>query len=203
MANEITKDKLILGDNLDILKTLKDESVDLIYIDPPFFSNKNYEVVFGDEAEIRSFEDRWEGGMNVYVEWMKERVKELYRVLKPTGSFYLHCDYHAGHYLKVMCDEIFGIHNFRNEIIWYYYNRWTAGNTNFQRLHDLIFRYSKSPKWKFNIQYQPYSETMEEGFQKQGFVKRSSPLKGDYVSTKKEGVAMHDVWEISFIHSQS
>jgi len=87
------KNILYCGDNLDILrKHVKDESTDLIYIDPPFFSNRHYEVVWGDEAEVRSFEDRWEGGINVYIEWMRPRVEELYRVLKSTGSFYLHCD---------------------------------------------------------------------------------------------------------------
>ena len=103
------KNSLICGDNMAILPTLEKESVDLIYIDPPFFSNRTYEIIWGDEAEIRSFDDRWEGGINVYIGWMKERVLELHRVLKPNGTFYLHCDSHAGHYLKVMCDEIFWV----------------------------------------------------------------------------------------------
>ena len=103
------KNLLYCGDNLEILATMKNESVDLIYIDPPFFSNRHYGIIWGDEAEIRSFEDRWEGGINVYVDWMRDRVMELYRILKPTGSMYLHCDWHAGHYLKVMMDEIFRI----------------------------------------------------------------------------------------------
>ena len=111
------KNKLICGDNLEILSTLEKESIDLIYIDPPFFSNRNYEIVWGDEAEIRSFEDRWEGGINVYIDWMKQRVIELHRVLKPKGSLYLHCDWHAVHYLKVMCDEVFGYNRFQNEKI--------------------------------------------------------------------------------------
>lgn len=63
-------------------------------------------VIWGDEAEIRSFEDRWEGGIHVYVEWMRERILELHRILKPTGTLYLHCDEHASHYLKVMMDEV-------------------------------------------------------------------------------------------------
>ena len=94
-------------DNLSALQRLPDESVDLIYLDPPFFSNKVYEVIWGDEAEVRSFEDRWEGGIQVYVDWMRQRVRQLHRVLKSTGSMYLHCDPHASHYLKVMLDEIF------------------------------------------------------------------------------------------------
>lgn len=74
------KNKLICGDNLEILSTMEAESIDLIYIDPPFFSNRNYEIIWGDEAEIRSFEDRWEGGINVYIDWMKQRILELNRV---------------------------------------------------------------------------------------------------------------------------
>jgi len=91
----MTKNRLYSGDNLEILATMEKESVDLIYIDPPFFSNRYYEIIWGDEAEIRSFEDRWEGWINVYIDWMKERVMELHKVLKPTGSMYLHCDWHA------------------------------------------------------------------------------------------------------------
>ncbi|GAI73363.1 unnamed protein product, partial [marine sediment metagenome] len=146
----MTKNILYCGDNLEILATMDKESVDLIYIDPPFFSNRYYEIIWGDEAEIRSFEDRWEGGINVYVDWMKERVMELHRVLKPTGSMYLHCDWHAGHYLKVMCDEIFGTNNFRNEIIWCYRG---AGypKKDFGRRHDTILRYSKADDYTFNL----------------------------------------------------
>ena len=77
------KNRLYCGDNLEILATLEKESVDLIYIDPPFFSNRNYEIIWGDEAEIRSFEDRWDGGINVYIDWMKDRTMELHRILKP------------------------------------------------------------------------------------------------------------------------
>jgi len=141
--------KLYCGDNLEILSTLEKESVDLIYIDPPFFSNRNYEIIWGDEAEIRSFEDRWDGGINVYVDWMKQRVLELHRVLKSTGCFYLHCDWHAGHYLKVMCDEIFRQNNFRNEIVWCYRQGGRSGKS-FPKKHDVIFWYSKSNAYFFN-----------------------------------------------------
>jgi len=149
MKKKEWKNKLICGDNLKILPTIKSDSVDLVYIDPPFFSNRSYEIIWGDEAEIRSFEDRWEGGVEVYIDWMRERVMELYRVLKPTGSFYLHCDWHAGHYLKVMCDEIFGGKNFQNEIIWHYQ---TGGATKirYSRKHDNILFYTKGKKWIFN-----------------------------------------------------
>src|ERR1700722_18299012 len=102
------------NDNLERLAALPGESVDLIYLDPPFFSNRVYEVIWGDEAEVRSFEDRWEGGIQHYIGWMRERAIEMHRVLKPTGSLYLHCDPTASHYLKVMMDTVFGHERFLN-----------------------------------------------------------------------------------------
>ncbi len=137
------------GDNLEWMRKMPNEFVDLIYADPPFFSNRHYEVIFNDGAEIRSFEDRWQGGIYHYIEWMKQRCHEMHRVLKPTGSLYLHCDWHASHYLKAMLDEVFEITNFRNEIIWCY----TSGGVpkkDFARKHDTILRYSKTAKYTFN-----------------------------------------------------
>lgn len=93
-------------DNLDRLRQFEADSVDLIYLDPPFFSNRHYEVIWGDESELRSFEDRWKGGIGHYIGWMKPRLQEMRRVLKPTGSIYLHCDPHASHYLKVVTAHI-------------------------------------------------------------------------------------------------
>ena len=145
--------KLILGDNLEILKTFSDECIDLIYLDPPFFSNRNYEVIWGDEGEIRSFQDRWSGGMNHYIEWLYERVEQMYRILKPTGSIYLHCDWHADAYIRVnILDKIFGEKNFRNEIVWSY-KTGGAGKKQFARKHDSIYFYGKSNKYVFNVQY--------------------------------------------------
>jgi DNA modification methylase len=143
------------GDNLERLAQFPDECIDLIYLDPPFFSNRHYEVIWGDEAEVRSFEDRWEGDIYSYIAWMRERVIEMHRVLKPTGSFYLHADHHAGHYLKVMLDDIFRASNLRNEIIWSY-KRYTAASNRFQRLHDTIFFYGKGSESVFNDIREPY-----------------------------------------------
>jgi hypothetical protein len=99
---------LYCNDNLERLSALPDESVDLIYLDPLFFSNRVYEVIWGDEAEVRSFEDRWEGGIQHYIGWMDDRVRELHRILSSEGTLYLHCDPTASHYIKVMLDDIFG-----------------------------------------------------------------------------------------------
>ena len=105
------------GDNLEQLKKLPDECVDLIYIDPPFNSNRNYEVFWGETKEKRAFEDRHES-TKAYIDFMRPRCGELARVLKKTGSFYYHCDWHASHYVKVMLDQIFGENSFLNEIMW-------------------------------------------------------------------------------------
>ncbi len=151
---------LYCDDNLERLTALPAESVDLIYLDPPFFSNRVYEVIWGDEAEVRSFEDRWEGGINYYVDWMRQRVQELHRLLKSTGTLYLHCDPHASHYIKVMLDELFGMPNFRNEIVW---QRTFAKSLMTRRLpsnHDTIFAYQKSDDatWNRDVMFLPYDE---------------------------------------------
>ncbi len=150
--------QLILGDNLEVLKKIESETVDMIYLDPPFFSNRNYEVIWGDEGEIRSFQDRWAGGIDHYIAWLKERVEEMYRILKSTGSLFLHCDWHANSYIRVdILDKIFGYNNFRNEIIW---KRTTAHNDSgrFGMNADSIFYYSKSFKYTFNTVFQEYDE---------------------------------------------
>jgi hypothetical protein len=126
------------------------EYIDLIYLDPPFFSNRSYAVIWGDEAEVRSFEDRWEGEVNVYVNWMRERVIEMHRVLKPTGTIFLHCDWHAAHYLKVMLDDVFDEKNFQNELIWFYKGGGSSPRR-WSRKHDTIFWYSKGKTWTFNL----------------------------------------------------
>src|SRR6267142_2644289 len=105
------------GDCLEQLKNLPDACIDLIYIDPPFNSNRNYEVFWGETKEKRAFEDR-HASTQAYIDYMRPRCVELARVLKKTGSFYYHCDWHASHYVKVMLDQILGENNFQAEIVW-------------------------------------------------------------------------------------
>lgn len=140
------KNTVVCGNNIEWLSWIDDESIDVCYIDPPFFSNRNYEVVWGNGAELRSFNDRFEGGIGHYIEWMRERVSLIHKKLKPSGSIFLHCDWHASHRLRVMLDEIFGEDNFRNEIIWQY-SGWNKHlSTKFESRHDSIFFYAKSNK---------------------------------------------------------
>ncbi len=154
--------KLILSDNLEILKNIESESVDLIYLDPPFFSNRNYEVIWGDKGEIRSFEDRWSGGIDHYIAWLKERVEEMHRILKSTGSIFLHCDWHANAYIRVfILDKIFGEKHFLSEIIWK--RTFNSGSSKsiakkFPLNTDTIFWYIKSKKYTFNKITRPLNE---------------------------------------------
>jgi DNA modification methylase len=195
---------LYYGDNLEVLREkIASESVDLVYLDPPFKSNRNYNVIFakhdvyhnGDAAQIKAFNDTWhwtpateaqyqvaiaggvpakvadaltamrlllgENDAMAYLVMMAPRLVELHRVLKPTGSLYLHCDPTASHYLKVLLDTIFGAANFRNEIVW---KRTTAhsdtkqGLAQYGRLHDALLFYTKGRTWTWNPIYTDYDE---------------------------------------------
>jgi DNA modification methylase len=156
------------GDNLEQLRKLPEGCVDLIYIDPPFNSNRNYEVFWGETKEKRSFEDRHES-TKAYIDYMRPRCVELYRVLKKTGSFYYHCDWHASHYVKVMLDQIFGENNFINEIVW---KRSDAksdvgqGAKHFGRVHDSIFYYAKGETYTFNAKFTPLPQSTVESWYK-------------------------------------
>ena len=191
--------QLYYGDNLDILRThIPDESVDLIYIDPPFNSNQAYNVIFSEadgsssQAQIQAFEDTWRWGetteqayheligtappllvetiksfrgfltetnLMAYLVMMALRLVELHRVLKPTGSFYLHCDPTASHYLKIILDQIFGVENFRNEIVWERTNAHNMKARYYSKIHDLLLFYTKGDSYTWNKQYTEYSDT--------------------------------------------
>lgn len=141
--------RLFFGDNLHVMRQLPCESIDLIYIDPPFFSGRNYNIIFGDKNEMRSFSDIWEDGMPGYLVWLNARLWEMKRLLKPTGSIYVHLDWHAVHYVKVEMDKIFGYNTFRNEIVWHY-SQGGKSSQHFARKHDTLLWYSKSSKFAFN-----------------------------------------------------
>ena len=134
--------KLYLGDNLPIMQTLEDESIDLICADPPFNSGKDY----------GSFDDRWPS-LDAYLDFMKLRLVEMHRLLKETGSLFLQCDNSASHYLKVELDKVFGIKNFQNDIIWCIYRLSRQSKRKFPRMNDNILFYSKdSKKNTFHVQ---------------------------------------------------
>ena len=154
------------GDCLEQLRKLPGQSVDLIYIDPPFNSNRNYEVFWGETKEKRAFDDR-HANTHAYIDYMRPRCVELARVLKKTGSFYYHCDWHASHYVKIMLDQILGENNFINEIIW---KRQSAhsdakqGSKHLGRVHDAILLYCGGHDYTFNHQYEPYDPSYVDQF---------------------------------------
>ena len=191
------KNKLFFGDNLRILREhVADESVHLVYLDPPFNSNANYNVLFKEKsgqhshAQITAFEDTWEWGdeaeetyydtiqlsgrlsdflqafrsiigpsdMMAYLVMMAPRLRELHRVLKPTGSIYLHCDPTASHYLKLLMDAVFSPEMYRNEIIWKRSSAHSDATRKFASVHDTILLYSKTDVSVRNPLYVPYSD---------------------------------------------
>jgi site-specific DNA-methyltransferase (adenine-specific) len=162
--------RLILGDNLEILKTIDSDTIDLIYLDPPFFSNRNYEVIWGDVGEVRSFQDRWSGGIGHYIDWLKERVEQMHRILKPTGSIFLHCDWHASAYIRVeIMDRIFGYQQFNSEIIWE--RTFGSGSSKsvsrkFPANTDTIWFYNKSKNFKYNQLSRPYENATVKRYDK-------------------------------------
>ncbi len=195
-APEMEPNQLILGDNLEVLRTIPTESIDLIYIDPPFFSGRNYNVIWGDSNEVRSFHDIWEGGIDSYLVWLNARLWEMRRVLTKTGSIYVHCDWHASHYIKTEMDKIFGYENFKNEIIWCYTSTGALKPRWFKRKHDVIFWYTKSQEeWIYNLDIVrvPYSEKTVANYQK-GL--RGSGFSGDSYKEGQEklGKAPEDFW---------
>ncbi len=152
--------KVLCGDSSKILKKIPDNHVNLIYLDPPFFAERIFEAK-GKHGKINSFSDIWDRNLDSYLDSMIEVLQECHRILNDTGSLYLHCDWHAVHYLKVELDKIFGRKNFQNEIIWRrhnVHNNSRHGTKSFGRVHDSILFYSKSKKYTWNPIYQPYSE---------------------------------------------
>lgn len=145
------------GDNLEQLAKLPEKCIDLVYIDPPFNSNRNYEVFWGESKEKRSFDDR-HASTQAYIDYMRPRCQQLARVLKPTGSFYYHCDWHASHYVKAMLDQLFGANNFLNEVIWRRNKAKGLATRALAMNHDTIFVYTGGDKHTFNAQYLPADE---------------------------------------------
>ena len=189
------------GDNIEVMSKFPDNSVDLIYADPPFFTNANYEVIWHDKEEIRSFKDRWEGGIEHYITWMEPRLRECYRVLKETGSMYLHCDYHADAHLRILMDKIFGENRFLNEIIWSYKGG-GSGKDRFGRRHDTIFYYAKGRKHIFNDDGVRIPYLSAEGRDTKYAWGHHEGIDKEYKPNPK-GKIPEDVWDIAPINSMS
>ena len=165
---ELEPNQLFFGDNLHVMRMLPSESIDLIYIDPPFFSGRQYNLIFGDKSELRSFSDIWEGGLNGYLVWLNARLYEMKRLLKANGSLFVHLDWHASHYAKVELDKIFGYGGdaesagFKNEIVWSY-GLGGSSNRYFPRKHDVIFWYTRGSSHYFDPPMVPATSNRMKG----------------------------------------
>lgn len=244
----MTDNALYYGDNLDVLRQyIKDESIDLIYLDPPFNSSATYNVLFMEQngaraaAQAQAFKDTWqwdqeaarsylevveaggkvsqamqafrtflgENDMLAYLAMMAPRLVELRRVLKSTGSIYLHCDPTASHYLKMLMDAVFGPSCFMNEIIWSY-RRYTAVSNRFQRLHDVVLFYDRGSKATFNDlrgEYGPKSGTADSHYKQEedGRWYRWQKRRGQepYKVYLSEGRRLGDVWDLPHINASA
>jgi len=186
----IEVNKVYQTDNLELLKNLNDNTVDLIYCD----------ILYNTRKKFRDYNDNL-GDTKKAIEWYKPRLIEMFRVLKETGTIYLQMDWRLVHYIKIEMDKIFGEDNFRNEIIWSY-SRWTNSGKDFVRSHDNILRYSKSNNYIYNIQYEDFSEKSKHKGSRFSKKEDDGKLKQQYISEERKK-AMRDVWEISILNSQS
>lgn len=199
---------LIHDDCLHGIKTLAGESVDMIYLDPPFFTQRQ-QVSQDAEGNIYGFSDVWDSRQS-YLSFLKERLFEMRRVLKDTGSIFLHCDSSSSHYVRILLDEVFGEKNFRSEIIWSY-KRWSNSKKGLLAGHQTIFFYSKSQNFKFHVIYGEYSPTtnldqilQERGRNEAGKASYKRDHRGNVVMSKeKRGVPMADVWNIPFLNPKA
>ena len=217
---------IFTGDNLPIMRGINSESVDLIYLDPPFNSNTNYAAPIGSKAAGAEFKDTWTlddidnawldlieakypalnrvihaamtNSDKSYLIYMAARLLEMHRILKDTGSIYLHCDPTMSHYLKLVMDAVFGKGNFRNEIVWHYYNVASTSRKFIGRKHDTIFFFAKSDATSFNwdSMREPYSSDSN-------WVKASGSYGDPRYSPNEKGKLMHDVWRIPTINNMA
>ncbi len=217
------------GDNLNILRGVNSESVDLIYLDPPFNSNRTYSAPIGSEAAGASFKDAWTlddideawhgeiadrdsglyrvidsaelshgKGMKSYLIFMAVRLLEMKRILKSAGSIYLHCDPTASHYLKLVMDAVFGKENFRNEIVWHYYNVASVTRKYFGHKHDIILWYSLSSSSIFH-----WDDMREDYSPNSNWIKSSESYEDNRYKPDKRGKLMHDVWRLPTINNMA
>lgn len=200
---------LLHGDSINELEKIEQGSIDLIYLDPPFFTQKTQRLKNRDNSKEYSFKDTWNNILE-YKNYIQERLIKCRAVLKNTGSIFLHCDRSASHYLRIALDEVFGIENFQSEIIWSY-KRWSNARKGLLNAHQVIFFYSKTADFKFNPVYTAYSPTtnLDQIFQKRGrdengkTVYKTCENGNTELMEEKKGVPLSDVWEIPYLNPKA
>lgn len=210
------RNKLIWGDNKYVLGSLLEQyagQVDLIYIDPPFATGQDFSfmVEVGGQTlekepsliEEKAYRDTWGRGIDSYLQMMRDRLMLMREILAPHGAIFVHCDWHIGHYLKMVLDEIFGPDRFRNEIIWYYYNKMQGNVNHFARNHDLIFYYSKSKEFQFFPQWEdrdkPIKQLKRAWDKEKGVIANVKGEDGKVVYNESTERRVDDVWRIPML----
>ncbi|MEI7839111.1 MAG: site-specific DNA-methyltransferase [Methylococcaceae bacterium] len=202
-------DNVIQGDCLEIVATLSANSIDLIYLDPPFFTQKTQKLTTRDGTKTFSYNDLWSCHQE-YAEFLFVRLTALKRVLSDTGSVFVHCDKNATHIIKAILDTIFGVEQFRAEIIWTY-KRWSNAKKGLLASHQTLYFYSKTADFKFNTLYTDYSEStnIDQILQKrvrdvQGKSIYARSENGEIIlDDAKNGVPLSDVWDIPYLNPKA
>jgi len=197
------------GDCLDVVCKLLSESVDLVYVDPPFFTQKAQVLSTRDRTKTFRFGDEWPSRED-YAKFLRERLKQFHRVLKETGSLFFHCDTNASHIIRGILDDIFGVEMFRSEIIWYY-RRWSNSQRCPLSSHQTIFFYTKTEGYKYHQLFDDYSPSTNVD---QILQRRTRDTSGKAVYARhnngsivydghKKGVPIADVWDIPFLNPKA
>jgi site-specific DNA-methyltransferase (adenine-specific) len=201
--------KIVHGNCIDKLKEINADQVDLIYFDPPFFTQKKHSLTNRTNSKTYEFEDKYES-INEYLLLIENTLIQCKRVLKSTGSVFLHCDKTASHYIRTVLDKVLGSENFQSEIVWSY-KRWSNSKKGLLNSHQIIFFYSKTTDFKFNTLYTNYSATtnLDQILQdRERNEKGKSAYKKDekgniLLGKEKKGVPLSDVWEIPFLNPKA
>ena len=203
------KAQLFQGDCLDIIRSLDSCRFHLVYLDPPFFSQKTHRLLTRDRQRAFSFDDVW-SSHTAYADFLYERLEEIRRVMHTEGSIFFHCDRNASHIIRFLLDELFGAENFRSEIIWHF-RRWSNSQKKLLPAHQTIFFYTKSDTYTFNTIYDDYSTAtnVDQILQRR---KRDAHGKAVYDRDEngeiipggaKKGVPLSDVWQIPFLNPKA
>jgi len=206
---EMKINRIIHGNCIDKLKEIKSNQVDLIYFDPPFFTQKKHSLTNRDNSKTFEFDDKYDS-LDEYLKLIENTLIESQRLLKKTGSVFLHCDKTASHNIRTILDKIFGKENFQSEIIWSY-KRWSNSKKGLLNSHQIIFFYSKTLDFKFNTLYTDYASTtnldqilQDRERNKNGKSVYKRDVNGNVVIGKeKKGVPLSDVWEIPYLNPKA
>ena len=207
----VWRNKLFWADNLEVLYYLmKDfkEKIDLIYIDPPFFSGTNYQIKIEEKErfyETIAYYDCWEKDLDSYLQMLYERIILFKRLLSEKGLLFIHLDWHAIHYVKLILDEVFGQDKFVNNIIWYYYNKYSTGKKTIPRAHDDILVYSKSANYRLNEIRIPRDKPIKQLKREMvdGVLKNVKDKDGHVVYRTVKDKKLDDVWKIPCLQPAS